>query len=76
MPAQVRYLDGVLAAQLQKIADNLRAASAVSASGKDSDNEAMGTKMAACVGAMANVSKGFKPVVAPEVEPRFFQVRA
>lgn len=63
----------MLAPRLRKIADTLQAVSVSSASGKD--NDAAGAEMAISVGAMANVSKGFKPVVASEVEARFFQVR-
>lgn len=63
----------MLAPQLRKIADSLQAAAVAAASGKD--NDAAGAEMAVGIGAMANVSKGFKPVVASEVEARFFQVR-
>lgn len=57
---------------MKRIADTL-AAQATMAHGAD-DNDALGSELATSVGAMANVSKGFKPELASEVEARFFQV--
>lgn len=87
-PKQVQLLDGVLGPQMRRIAETLQAVAAAAAAvaggvgvgaepggGKDSkDNDTAGAELAAGVGAMANVSKGFKAVVAAEVEARFFQV--
>lgn len=73
-PTQVQHLEGVLAPQMARIADNLRAAAA-NGNGSVGDGDAMAAEMAASVGAMANVSKGFKMGVSSEVEARFFQVR-
>ena len=81
---QVQHLDAVLGPQMRRIAENLQAAAGgaggagagprlgVGAGDKDDDATAM--ELAAAIGAMANVSKGFKAVVAAEVEARFFQV--
>ena len=51
----------------------LAAASALG--GGEDDNDAAAAELATSVGAIANVSKGFKPAVSSEVEARFFQVR-
>lgn len=76
---KTRHLDGVLGPQMRRIADNLQAAAAGAAgggaSGDGKDADTIATELAVSVGAMANVSKGFKPAVASEVEARFFQVR-
>lgn len=84
-PKQVQLLDGVLGPQMRRIAEALQATAAAAAvaggvgaelGGKGgTDNDTAGAELAAGVGAMANVSKGFKAVVAAEVEARFFQVR-
>lgn len=79
---QVQLLDGVLGPQMRRIADNLRAAgaavpttaAAAVGGGGNEGVDAAGTEVAAGIGAMANVSKGFNAVVAAEVEARFFQV--
>lgn len=55
---------------MRRIADGLQAAAASGAS----ENEGAAAELAAGVGAMANVSKGFKPAGASEVEAWFFQV--
>ncbi|CAM9694586.1 unnamed protein product, partial [Hapterophycus canaliculatus] len=68
---QVQLLDGVLGPQMRRIGENLRAAAAAAEGSEGVD--AAGAEVAAGVGAMANVSKGFKAVVAAEVEARFFQ---
>ncbi|CAM9754219.1 unnamed protein product, partial [Ectocarpus sp. 13 AM-2016] len=82
VPKQVQLLDGVLGPQMRRIAENLqRAAAAAGAGGgaglvgegENGGDDAIGAELAAGVGAMANVSKGFKPVVSAEVEARFFQ---
>lgn len=82
VPKQVLLLDGVLGPQMRRIAENLQRAAAAGAGGgaglvgegEKGGDDAIGAELAAGVGAMANVSKGFKPVVAAEVEARFFQV--
>lgn len=68
----MQHLDGVLGPQLRRVADNLRIAG-LSTDGKDADSAA--AELAASVGAMANLSKGFRFLVATEVEARFFQAR-
>lgn len=84
VPKQVQLLDGVLGPQIRRIAENLQRAAAAAAGagggaglvveGEKDGDDAIAAELAAGVGAMANVSKGFKPVVAAEVEARFFQV--
>lgn len=81
VPTQVRHLDGVLGPRMKRISDILQAAAAaaVAADGGagavgGKDNDSVATELAISVGAMANVSKGFKPVVASEVEAMFIQV--
>lgn len=81
-PKQVQLLDGVLGPQMRRIAETLQAAAAAAGGvgaelgGKGGkDNDTAGAELAAGVGAMANVSKGFRVAVAAEVEARFFQVR-
>lgn len=68
----MQHLDGVLAPQLGRIRDSLSLAARAAPGGKDGD--VVGAELAASVGAMANLSKGFKVAVASEVEARFFQV--
>ncbi|CAM9258508.1 unnamed protein product [Laminaria digitata] len=81
---QGQHLDAVLGPQMRRIAENLQAAAgagvgvggvgAGAGGGRgDKDDDAAATELAAAIGAMANVSKGFKAVVAAEVEARFFQ---
>ncbi|CAM9895823.1 unnamed protein product, partial [Choristocarpus tenellus] len=75
-PQKVMYLDSVLSEQFSKVSAILQQ---VSASGVPStpmgirDQHLAGTELAASVGTMASISKGFKSIVGPELEARFFK---